>query len=98
MTLSKQQKKFLRALAHEKKPVIWLGQQGLTANVLAEIETALDYHELVKIKLRTGDRENREAVIEDIRAATGAEQVQKIGNTVTLYRGNKNQPGIKLPK
>ena len=88
----------MRTLAHEKKPIIWLGQHGLTENVVAEIETALDCHELIKIKLRVGDRETREATIEDIFSVTGAELVQKIGNIVTLYRRNIKKQGIMLPR
>ena len=98
MLLSKKQEKFLRALGHNKKPVIWLGQHGLTDNVVTEIESALEHHELIKIKLRVGDRDTRDATIEDICSLTGADQVQKIGNIVTLYRKNTKKPGIRLPR
>ena len=98
MALSKKQEKFLRSLAHSKKPVIWVGQHGLTENVVTEIENALDHHELIKIKLRVGDRDTRDASIEDICSATGAEQVQRTGNIVTLYRKNMKKPGIMLPR
>lgn len=97
MTLTHKQEKFLRKLAHSRKPVIWLGQQGLSGNVLSEIDTALDHHELIKIKLRVGDRDIRDSLVEDICTVTGAEQVQKIGNTVTLYRKNDRKPAITLP-
>lgn len=98
MPLTKKQEKFLRSLAHNKKPVIWLGQHGLTENVAAEIDNALDHHELIKIKLRVGDRDTRDATIEDIRAVTGADQVQRTGNIVTFYRKNRKKPGIILPE
>ncbi|MBF8269349.1 MAG: putative RNA binding protein, partial [Gammaproteobacteria bacterium] len=49
--LNKEQKKHLRTLAHNLDIVIWTGQHGLTENVMAEINTALDHHELIKIKI-----------------------------------------------
>ena len=98
MLLTKKQTNFLRTIAHERKPVIWLGQHGLSENVLTELETALDYHELVKIKLRVGDRVLRNKIIEDICAKTRAEVVQRIGNIVSIYRRNRKHPGITLPK
>jgi RNA-binding protein len=96
--ISKIQKKYLRSLAHDSKPVIWIGQHGLTANVLEEVNSALDHHELVKIKLRVGDREDREKVIVDICEKTSAELIKKIGNTATVFRRNEEEPVIKFPK
>jgi RNA-binding protein len=97
MTLTKAQEKVLRALAHGRKPIIWIGQHGLTVNMLAEIEAALNHHELIKIKLRVGDREVRDAIIVDLCARTGAVSVQRIGNIVALYRMNKGKPKIVFP-
>jgi RNA-binding protein len=97
MAMSKKQQRFLRTLAHDQKPVIRLGQNGLSENVIAEIETALDHHELIKIKLRVGDRDTRDRLITDTCAITGSEYVQKTGNTVVIFRQNKKQPVIILP-
>ena len=98
MELTKPQEKYLRSLAHDRKPVIWLGQHGLTDNVVNEIETALDYHELIKIKLRVGDRDLRDRIIGDICVKTGAAAVQRTGNILTIYRKNHKKPRIILPK
>lgn len=99
LALTHKQGKFLRRLAHNRKPVIWLGQHGLTENVLAEIEAALDYHELIKIKLRIGERDERNSLLEDICTVTGAEQVQQIGTTATIFRKNRGKSGgINLPR
>lgn len=99
MALTHKQEKFLRRLAHDRKPVIWLGQHGLTGNVLAEIEAALDHHELIKIKLRVGERDARASMLDDICTVTGAEQVQIIGNIATVYRKNTRKArGITLPR
>lgn len=74
-----------------------VGQNGLTDAVLAEVELALDSHELVKLKLR-GDREARAAWIEQIAETTGAEVVQKIGQVLCLYRRNREKPVLELPR
>ncbi|MEJ2095418.1 MAG: ribosome assembly RNA-binding protein YhbY [Gammaproteobacteria bacterium] len=97
MPLSKRQEKYLRTLAHDKKPVIWLGQHGLTDQVLAEIESALKQHELIKIKVRVGEREERDRIISEICRQTTSENVQKIGNTITIFRRNTEKPRIPLP-
>ncbi len=98
MDISKTQQKFLRSKAHHLKPVLWIGQNGLTENVTAEIELALDHHELIKIKLRVGDRELRNKTIADICQLTHSTQIQSIGNIVSIYRRNDKQPVIVLPK
>ena len=98
MKITKTQQKFLRNKVHHLKPVIWIGQNGLTENVAAEIETALDHHELIKIKLRVGDKALRNKTIEDICRATNSLNSQSIGNIVSIYRRNNKQTVIKLPK
>ena len=98
MELTKPQEKFLRSLAHDRKPVIWLGQHGLTENVMKEIETALDFHELIKIRLRVGDRDLRDQIIGEICTSTGAVAIQRTGNIATVYRKNRKNPRIILPK
>ncbi len=88
MPLTTSQKKQLRTQAHDLKPIVTTGNAGLTDAVLAEIELALDYHELIKVKLRVSDREERKQMIETIHKKTGAEIVQSIGQIVVLYREN----------
>jgi RNA-binding protein len=94
--INKQKLKILRSLAHDRKPVIWIGQNGLTENVNEEIIKALDHHELVKIKLRVGDRDARDKVCTSICHESGAELIQKIGNTIVIYRRNENAPVIQF--
>lgn len=80
-------KKKLRAQAHSLKPVIMIGQSGLTAAVLAEIELALNTHELIKVRIRA-EREDRKLISEKICADTGAELIQSIGQIAVIYRLN----------
>lgn len=96
MSLTKPQTKHLRNLAHHLKPVISIGQNGITDNVLTELDIALNHHELVKIKLGTGDRDERQIMIEQLGRETGAEQVQAIGKTLTLFRRNTDKPKIQF--
>ncbi len=98
MSITKAQQGFLRSKVHHLKPVIWIGQSGITENVTAEIETALDQHELIKIKLRVGDKVLKNKSIEDICRASHALNIQSIGNIVSIYRRNDRQPVIDLPK
>lgn len=97
MGLTKKQQGYLSQLAHKTRPIVWVGKQGITVNVLNEINVALESHELVKIKLRLGDRDLRDKAIDDICQATNAEVVQRIGNIISLYHRNNETPVIKLP-
>lgn len=80
-------KKKLKSEAHSLKPVVMIGQSGLTDAVLAEIELALDHHELIKIKIRA-ERNERKLISEKICTQTGAELIQSIGQIVAIYRLN----------
>jgi len=97
VSLSEKQKRHLRGLAHALKPVVMVGQTGLSEAVLGELGQALDAHELVKVKVRTGDRNERSGQIGTLVETTGAELVQTIGQIVVLFRRNTDKPKIALP-
>ena len=80
-------KKKLRAEAHTLKPVVMIGQSGLTVAVLAEIEQALNSHELIKVKIRA-ERNDRKLISEKICADKGAKLIQTIGQIAVIYRLN----------
>ena len=84
--LSQQKKKSLRAKAHDLKPVILLGNKGLSPAVLAEADRALNDHELIKIRLNDDDREARKQSCTDMIKHLHAELIQSIGKTVVLFR------------
>lgn len=84
--LSIQERKRLRQIGHALNPVVMLGGQGLTENVIEETNRALNDHELIKVKVVAEDREARAALITEISEATGAEIVQTIGKIVLLYK------------
>jgi RNA-binding protein len=97
MQLSEKQKKYLRGLAHPRNPIVMIGQHGLTPGVTAELDTALGAHELVKISVRVGDREARDAILSELAKQCTAELVQRIGNVAVFYRPKKDPPRIVLP-
>lgn len=91
MNLSESQKKHLRGLGHQLKPLVMVGDAGLSDALLAEFESTLDHHELIKVRVRVGDREARDAMIGQLCADSGASLVQRIGNVALLYRPNLNK-------
>jgi RNA-binding protein len=95
MTSINADKKHLRRLGHNLKPVVTIAGKGLSENVTAEIERALADHELIKVKLSVGDREVKKSITEAICQQHSAELVQSIGHIVLLYR-NAKKPNPKL--
>ena len=97
MKLSNKQKQFLKGQAHSLKPVVLLGANGLTEGVLVEIESALEIHELIKVKVPTGERETKTLIFDAIVRETGATKLQTIGHTIVLYRQSEEKK-IQLPR
>lgn len=79
------------------KPIVSVGNKGLTAAVLEETRTALDHHELIKIKLPAGEKSMRLQVLEKICADCTAEYVTLIGRTGVIFKPAR-EPKISLPK
>jgi RNA-binding protein len=97
MSLSEPQKRALKAQAHHLKPVVIVGQQGLTEAVLNEIALALDHHELIKVKINAGERQERDAMIQAITKDCQAIIIHRIGHVAIFYRRNEKKPRIELP-
>lgn len=97
MDLTESQKKFLRGLGHQLKPVVLIGDAGLTDAVLNEFVSTIDHHELIKVRIRVGDRDARDAIIEELCRKGAAELVTRIGNVALVYRRNHDKPRIPLP-
>jgi RNA-binding protein len=96
--LTTSQKRYLRGLAHDLKPVILVGQKGVTPSLLAELDAALSFHELIKVKLADDDRESRRESIEQIRTSSSAEVIQTIGKVACFYRRNPDRAQFSLPR
>jgi RNA-binding protein len=95
--LTDAQKKHLRRIGHECKPIILAGKGGAGAALIAELDRALTDHELVKIRARVGDRDERDSILANLAQATRAELVQRIGHVALFYRANPEKPKILLP-
>jgi RNA-binding protein len=93
-SLSERQKKHLRGLAHRLKPVIRVGNPGLTDSLVRETVRALEDHELIKVKTPAGERA---ALIGELTARTASTLVQRIGNVAVLYRPHATLPRILIP-
>ena len=88
--MTPQQRQSLKAQAHQLKPIVMIGQHGLTHQVLSAIEIALTDHELIKIKI-VADRDTRKKMVEQICAELAAEHIQSIGQISILYRKNREE-------
>jgi RNA-binding protein len=91
------QKKYLRGLAHDLKPIVQIGREGITDNVIRAIEDGLVRHELIKIKfIDFKEKDRKEAMTEEFTGRTGSEAVGMIGHTVILYRQQADSQKRKI--
>lgn len=88
MALTQEQKKQFKSIGHHLKPVLIVAENGLSEGVVAELERALNDHELIKVQFRIAEREDRRALIEEIGKVGRCELVQVIGKMALLYRRN----------
>ncbi len=97
MPLTEKQRRHLKGLAHPLKPVILLGNAGLTAAVVSETDRALLDHELIKVRLPGLDRSARDAALAQLAQRTASTMVTRIGHVAVLYRPHPDVPRITLP-
>lgn len=97
-SLTNAQIRFLRGQAHGLKAMLQVGAKGVTDAVAAEVDLALEHHELLKIRVAAEDRDARDAMIGDLAERTGSALVQRIGNIAVLYRQSKDHRQIVLPR
>ncbi len=97
LSLSVSQRLELKGRAHALKPVVIIGNAGLTPAVLAEIDRSLKSHDLLKVRVMSDDRETRETMLQEICETLKAGPVQHIGKTLVIYRPLEI-PIAKAPK
>ena len=97
MELSERQRKYLRGLGHALKPVLLIGNAGITPAVTTEAKRALHDHELIKVKFRGADREARDVGLAAIAGSTDSVLVHRIGHTALYYKRRNDRPGIVIP-
>ena len=91
-SLSSAERKLLKARAHALKPVVTVGNEGLSAPVLQEIENSLKAHDLIKIRVTGDERNARLALLGEICSRAGAAPVQHIGRILVIYREHPEPP------
>jgi len=97
-TLTNAQIRFLRGQAHGLKAMLQIGAKGVTDALVAELDLALEHHELIKVRVAAEDREARDAMIAELVERSGVALVQRIGNIAVLYRQSKDHRQIVLPR
>jgi len=91
--LDAKQKKQLKQAAHHLKPVVRIGQKGLTENLICETDACLARHELIKVHVAAGDRQTRSDMAEKLADVTHAQLVHQIGKVFVLYRQREDAHG-----
>jgi RNA-binding protein len=82
--------KRLKGIGHELKPVVMIGNNGVTPAIIEEVERALNDHELIKVKLPAGSKEEREAAGDQLASETKSEVIHTIGRMALLLKHNPN--------
>ena len=96
--LTSKQRSYLKRLAHDLDPIVYIGKSDLTENVIREIDTLLEHRELVKVKIQEGSLLEPKATANEVAEILGAEYVQAIGRKFVLYRESKDNKQIILPR
>jgi RNA-binding protein len=95
MPLDQARKKHMRTIGHQLNPVVMVSEKGLSEGLHAELERALEDHELIKVKLAIGDPATRRELAAELCAQHRAELVQQIGKVILIYR-KAAKPNPKL--
>ena len=96
--ITSKQRSYLRGLAHDLDPTVFIGKADLTENIIKEIDTNLEHRELVKVKLQESSDLSPKDTANEVAKVLNAEFVQAIGRKFTLYRESKENKQIQLPK
>ena len=96
--ITSKQRSYLRGLAQQLDATVYIGKQGLTDNVVREIETGLNSRELIKVKIQEGCELEPKTVANEMADRLSAEFVQAIGRKFVLYRESKDNKQIELPR
>jgi RNA-binding protein len=95
--LTGKQRRYLRGLGHDLKPIVQIGKDGIDDGLVAAVGQALDDHELVKLRIGEAAKLDRHDAAEAIAQKTHSQVAQVLGNTVLLYRAHPDDPAIVLP-
>ena len=95
--LKRYQKKQLKKLSHRLKPVVQIGQKGVSESVTAAVDLALDTHELIKIRfVDLKEKEQKSQAISDIERTCSCEMIGRIGHIAIIYRRHDDPEKRKI--
>ena len=94
-TLQGFQRRHLRKLAHSLKPIVWIGEAGVSPSVETALARALEDHELVKVKLQGAEK--KKEVANELARCSGAELCGLVGHTAILFLPHPDDPQIEIP-
>ena len=97
LDISSQERSALRAAAHPLRPVVLIGDRGLTESVLKEIDLNLKAHQLIKVRVAGDDREARSTMLQTICDTLDCATVHHLGKTLIIYRPNPDSQNSVLP-
>lgn len=95
MLTSKQRSK-LRSLANTMSPILQIGKEGVTENVISQVKDALEAREIIKVTILKNSLYSAREASDEISEAIGAEPVQVIGNKFVLYKKSSKNPKIEI--
>jgi len=95
--LTGKQKRYLRSLGNELEPILLIGKEEITPNLLKQADDALEARELIKARVLQNCADVPENIAARLAEATTSELVQVIGRNFLLYRKAKEKPRIELP-
>ena len=98
MELTTKQRQYLKVKAAELKPVVMIGKNGITESVIEEIKSSIEQHELIKVKAKAEDREQRDELAQYLAEQSESTVVQFLGNNLTLFKQAKKNSKFSLPK
>lgn len=96
MALTAKQRQFLKAEGHSLNPVVMLGSEGLSDKVIKELDSSIEHHELIKLKLNAGETRKEQA--QQAAEAVNAELVSVVGRVALLFRKRKEDSRFILPR
>ncbi len=96
--LTGKQRSYLKGLAHNMRPVLQVGKDGITTAFIEQVRETIEKRELIKITLLESVDEDAKTAGNIIAERSGAEFVQAVGRKVVIYKANKEKPQIELPK
>ncbi|HKK95411.1 MAG TPA: ribosome assembly RNA-binding protein YhbY [Anaerovoracaceae bacterium] len=96
--INSKQRKYLKGLAHDLYPMVMIGKDDVTDNVIKELDVNLEKRELIKVKIQDGSVLKPKETANELAKILNAEFVQAIGRKFVLYRISKEEPKIVLPK